>query len=56
MQDKWNLLKTRVEAGIAEVDRQDRGKDPETHARYRGMVAGLQTVLDWMRMSDQADA
>lgn len=52
MADKWELLKSRIAAGIDEINRQDRGKDPETHARYRGMVAGLTAVQDWMRMSD----
>lgn len=54
MQDKWDLLRDRITAGIETVDHQDKGKDQETHARYRGMVAGLQSVLDWMRMSEQA--
>lgn len=52
-EDKWELLKSRIVAGIASVEHQNRGQDQETHARYRGMVSGLQSVLDWMRMSEQ---
>lgn len=51
--DKWQLLRSRIETGMAEIDKQDRGTDPETHARYRGMIVGMQSVLDWMYMSEQ---
>ena len=45
-------MKNRIQAAIELIDNQDVGKDPETHARYRGMRSGLQAILDWMRMSE----
>lgn len=52
---KWSLLKTRIETGIETVKHQDRKDMGLTHEHYQGMVAGFQTVLDWMRMSEQGE-
>lgn len=38
---------------MADINKQYRGTDRVQHAAYRGMIAGMQTVLDWMRMSEQ---
>lgn len=56
MIDKWNLLRSRIAAGMEYIEKHDRTTGTETHERYRGMVSAMQSVLDWMRMSDEGEA